>query len=140
MRMRTKVSIVTVVGAGALLLCALAIIFTLRTQTAYAQDPASVAISLGEFTLPQGGSTYLVGTFRNLPNDPKILGNFHPNLNYRFDLQRNSEGTWIEANDCESDHFNRNIGISVYWREKLDVPVGAGNGFAIGFGLSSGLL
>ena len=36
MRMRTKLPIVTMVGAGALLLYALAVIFTLRGQTAYA--------------------------------------------------------------------------------------------------------
>ena len=36
MRMRTKLSIVTVVGAGALLLCALAVIIAFRAQTAYA--------------------------------------------------------------------------------------------------------
>ena len=70
MRMQTKLSIVTVVGAGAFLLCALAVIFTLRAQTAYAQDPPHVSISIGEATLPQGGSTYLVGTFRNMPKDP----------------------------------------------------------------------
>ena len=36
MRMRTKVSIVTVVGAGALLLCALAAIIAFRAQVANA--------------------------------------------------------------------------------------------------------
>ena len=70
MRMQTKLSIVTLVGAGAFLLCALAVIFTLRAQTAYAQDAPHVSISIGEATLPQGGSTYLVGTFRNMPKDP----------------------------------------------------------------------
>ena len=60
MRMQTKLSIVTVVGAGAFLLCALAVIFTLRAQTAYAQDAPYVSVSLGEDTLPQGGTSYLV--------------------------------------------------------------------------------
>ena len=38
MRMRTKVPVVTLVGVGALLLAALAVIFAPRAQTAYAQD------------------------------------------------------------------------------------------------------
>ena len=70
MRMQTKLSIVTVVGAGALLLCALAVIFTLRAQTAYAQDTPSASISLGEFSVRQGDGTMLAATLKNLPNDP----------------------------------------------------------------------
>ena len=132
MRMQTKLSIVTVVVAGALLLCALAVIFTLRAQTAYAEDPPHVSISIGEATLPQGGSTYLFGTFQNLPKDPNVEGKFHPDLRYRFDLDRHSEGTWSDANDCESDNFGNYKGIDTYWRDRLDIEVGAHNGLAIG--------
>ena len=39
MQMRTKLPIAFLVGAGALLLVALAVIFTFRAQTAFAQDP-----------------------------------------------------------------------------------------------------
>ena len=39
MRMRTRLSIVTLVGAGALLLIALAVISASRAQTAYASNP-----------------------------------------------------------------------------------------------------
>ena len=132
MRMQTKLSIVTVVGAGAFLLCALAVIFTLRAQTAYAQDPPHVSISIGEATLPQGGSTYLFGTFQNLPKNPNDDRKFHPELRYRFDLDRHSEGTWSDANDCESDNFGNYKGIDTYWRDRLDIEVGAHNGLAIG--------
>ena len=116
MRMQTKLSIVTLVGAGAFLLCALAVIFTLRAQTAYAQDPPHVSISIGEATLPQGGSTYLVGTFRNMPKDPNDgTLKFTPDLKYRMDLERNTGGTWSEANDCESDQFGIYKGIATWW-------------------------
>ena len=132
MHRRKEFLIGSLIGLCIMLLALLAAVVAPRSRTVYAQDPPHVSISIGEATLPQGGSTYLVGTFRNLPQDPGNARSFHPNLKYRFDLERNSEGSWIEANDCESDHFNRNIGISGYWRERLDVPVGPGDGFAIG--------
>ena len=132
MHRRKEFLIGSLIGLCIMLLALLAAVVAPRSRTVYAQDPPHVSISIGEATLPQGGSTYLVGTFRNMPKDPTDPGKFHPNLKYRFDLERNSEGSWIEENDCESDHFNRNIGISVYWRERLDVPVGPGDGFAIG--------
>ena len=48
MRMRTKLSIVTLVGAGALLLIALAVISAPRAQVAHAQSP-SVEINLNSY-------------------------------------------------------------------------------------------
>ena len=42
MRMQTKLSIVTLVGAGALLLTVLAVVIAPRPQTAYAQSPSTV--------------------------------------------------------------------------------------------------
>ena len=41
MQMRTKLPIVFLVGAGTLLLVALAVIFTFRAQTAFAHDTDS---------------------------------------------------------------------------------------------------
>ena len=101
MRMRTKVSNVAVVGAGALLLMALAVIFTPRAQTAYAQNPTPtptprVSISIGEDSLRQGEGTYLVADLHNLPQDPIDDASFD-NLSYRFDLERNS-GDHLGAN------------------------------------------
>ena len=98
----------------------------------YAQDAPHVSISIGEATLPQGGSTYLFGTFQNLPKNPNDDGKFHPELRYRFDLDRHSEGTWSDANDCESDNFGNYKGIDTYWRDRLNIEVGAHNGLAIG--------
>ena len=122
MRMQTKLSIVTVVGAGALLLCALAVIFTLRAQTVYAQDPPNVSISIGEATLPQGGTSYLIVGFHNMPKDPQNNRAYHPDLWYRLDLERNTDGMWGDANgDCELGEFDRDINFHQWWREELTI-------------------
>ena len=50
MQMRTKLPIVFLVGAGALLLTALAVLIAPRTQTVYAQNPGpSVEIGLNHY-------------------------------------------------------------------------------------------
>ena len=66
MRMRTKVSIVTVVGAGVLLLAVVAVIFAFRTQVAYAQiDDSDVVINLNthEGRVPEGEALLAQYTF-----------------------------------------------------------------------------
>ena len=50
MRMRTKLPVIFLVGAGVLLIAALAVIIASRPQIAYAQDPQpSVRIDLNNF-------------------------------------------------------------------------------------------
>ena len=71
-----------------------------------------MSVSLGEGTLPQGGTTYLVVGFRNMPKDPQNSGAYHPDLRYRLDLERNTDGTWGDANDCELGEFDRDINFS----------------------------
>ena len=93
MHRRKEFLIGSLIGLCIMLLALLAAVVAPRSRTVYAQDPPHVSISIGEATLPQGGSTYLVGTFQNLPKDPNDLGKFHPKLKYRFDLERNSEGS-----------------------------------------------
>ena len=66
MRMQTKLPIVALVGAGALLLAALAVFFTLRSQTAFAQDSPSVEIDLNSHNgVTQQGQSVAQYTFRN---------------------------------------------------------------------------
>ena len=67
MRMRTKLPIVALVGAGALLLAALAVFFTLRAQTVYAQDPEpSVEIDLNSYKgITKQGQSVAQYTFKN---------------------------------------------------------------------------
>ena len=112
MQMRTKLAIVTVIGAGALLIMTLAVMFTLRFQTAYAQDSSgpSASISFGEDSIRQGAGTYLVVVLQHLPKDdidPFKL----PALTDRFDLERKSDGEWSPADSCKSGVLGRNINL-----------------------------
>ena len=70
MKMRTKLPIVSLVGAGALLLTVLAGVIAPRPQTAYAQqnnDPPTVDIQLSTVgTMDQGGQLFARYTFSNL--------------------------------------------------------------------------
>ena len=69
MRMQTKLPIVTVVGAAALLLTVLAVVIASRAQTAYAQGAQpTVSISLNTYNgvVPQGESLYAQYKFSNL--------------------------------------------------------------------------
>ena len=71
MRMRTKLSIVTVVGAGALLLAVLASVVAPQAQIAYAQDPeptVKIRLSTGP-TITQGGQLFAQYKFSNLQSE-----------------------------------------------------------------------
>ena len=72
-RMRTKLTIVSLVGAGVLLLAALAAISAPRAHIAYAQSPsvsirfsASNPLSSGEGQMEQGGQLFARYTFGNI--------------------------------------------------------------------------
>ena len=66
MRMQTKLPIVALVGAGALLLVALAVILTLRSQTAFAQNGPTVEIDLNSHNgITKHGQSVAQYTFRN---------------------------------------------------------------------------
>ncbi len=71
MRMRTKLSIVTMVGAGALLLIALAVIIAPRPQIAYAQS-TSIDIQFSSFQMIQGDQFYAQYTFKKLGSDTRL--------------------------------------------------------------------
>ena len=82
MRMRTKLSIVTVVGAGALLLIALAVIIAPPPQIAFAQNPQpSVRIELnhyiGKATYGQNLANYIFENFQTITCDKNVGGPHH---------------------------------------------------------------
>ena len=135
MRMRTKLPIVTLVGAGALLLTTLAAIFTLRSQTAYAQDTPYASISMGEDTLPQGGSTYLVAVLTNMPRDPN--DNDKVALTYQFDLERHNGGEWIadeswdDVNSCGPSGLGVEHSLDKYYLSRLNIEPYGRAGFTI---------
>ena len=122
MRMRTKVPVVTLVGVGALLLAALAVIFAPRAQTVYAQE-LSLSVSMGEVSLPQGGSTYLAATVFNLPRDANNQASL-PELTYGRDLFRVlSDESTENANGCANGMGGNTPVNSVYANPKI---VGSG--------------
>ena len=57
MRMRTKLPIVFLVGAGALLLAALAVVVAPRAQTVYAQNPGP-SVEIGPEPLQRARDTW----------------------------------------------------------------------------------
>ena len=125
MHRRRELLIGVLIGLSFMLLASLAAAIAPRSRMAYAQSNPWISISTGENTLPQGGATYLFGELHNMPQDPNDDGKFHPDLRYRFDLERNNEGTWTEANECEessivgSDNY-----IGTWYRSPLDVGTG----------------
>ena len=86
---------------------------------------------MGESTLPQGGATYVVGQFSNMPQDPNDDTKFHPDLEFRLDMQRSSEGTWIEENGCDPSLFGRNYTFDTWWRSEITVWSGSLNNFVV---------
>ena len=130
MHRRKEFLIGSLIGLCIMLLALLAAVVAPRSRTVYAEDLAHVSISIGEATLPQGGTTYLVVGFRNMPKDPQDSGEYHPDLRYRLDLERNTDGTWGDANDCELGEFGRDINFHQWWREEL--TIGSTSNFHIG--------
>ena len=124
-------------GQGTLLCIAIGLAFVLAASlisllapsqgTAYAQTTPSASVSIGEDTLPQGGATYLAVGLRNMPQDPNDDGEFHPDLVFRLDLHRNSDGSWVEENDCDSTLFGKNYHIDTWWRDDITFFRGTDN-------------
>lgn len=126
MRMQTKLPIVTLIGAGALLLVALAVIFTLP-RAALAQDAQRVSVSVGDHSLHQGEKTYIVAQFYNLPRDSGDTG--FADLSYRFHVERNSEGDWTKADSCGMSLVGADNDIDTWYRSPLQV--GGADNFSI---------
>ena len=130
MRQRTEMLIVAL-GFSLVLLAALVAALSPRAQSAFAQSDPRISISMGERTLPQGGATYLVGQFYNMPQDPNDETEFHSDLIFRLDMQRSSEGTWIEENECDPSLFGRNYTFNTWWRSDITVWAGSLNNFVV---------
>ena len=130
MRQRTEMLIVAL-GFSLVLLAALVAALSPRAQSAFAQSDPRISISMGERTLPQGGATYLVGQFYNMPQDPNDETEFHSDLIFRLDMQRSSEGTWIEENECDPSLFGRNYTFNTWWRSDITVWAGGSNNFVV---------
>ena len=132
MHRRRELQIGVLIGLSFILLASLAAAIAPRSRTAHAQSDPRISISTGENTLPQGGATYLVVHLYNMPQDPDDDGEFHPDLRYRVDLERNNEGTWTEANECEeSTFFGSDNYIGTWYRSPLEIGSGSFDSFVI---------
>ena len=113
MQMRTKLPIVFLVGAGALLLAALAVVVAPRAQTAFAQTPY-IEVSLLDYHVPPGDYLHGGALFRNMPcvqgtqddNNPNVCNyqdTFPSGINYKYELFRVLDGGGTEAagNNCQ---------------------------------------
>lgn len=127
MRQRQGTLLCIAIGLAFVLAASLISLLAPGRSTAYAQTTPYVGLSIGENTLPQGGATWLVLTLRNMPQDPNDDGKFHPNLVLRVDLHRNSDGSWVEENDCDSKLFGRNYKLDTWWRDDISVWGGTDN-------------
>ncbi len=106
----------SLIGLCVMLLALLAVVVTPRPRAALAQDGPRVAISIGEHTLTQGDVTYVVAGFYNMPQDPNDDTEFG-NISFRYDFERNSNGSWTDANNCLEDLVGGDKFITnAYWR------------------------
>ncbi|MCY4118884.1 MAG: putative Ig domain-containing protein [Caldilineaceae bacterium] len=127
MRQRQGTLLCIAIGLAFVLAASLISLLAPSQGTAYAQTTPSASVSIGEDTLPQGGATYLAVGLRNMPQDPNDDGEFHPDLVFRLDLHRNSDGSWVEENDCDSTLFGKNYHIDTWWRDDITFFRGTDN-------------
>ena len=116
MQRRKEFLIGSLIGLCVMLLALLAAVVTPRPRAALAQDSPRVVISIGERTLTQGDVTYVHAGFYNMPQDPNDDTEFG-NISFRYDFERNSDGSWTNANNCVEDLVGRDLFITnAYWR------------------------
>ncbi len=147
MRMRTKLSIVAVVAAGALLLILLAVIIAPGPQTAYAQSPTvsiafSSTLASGEGRMEQGGQLFVKLRFNDigtLPCDADLsyidFGEYGPcfyrievylsggDTNNEVDRVRSCENSGNDRSFSRGDSNSKEIGFS-HNRVPPNCPVG----------------
>ena len=127
MQQRQGTLLCIAIGLALVLAASLISLLAPSQGTAFAQTAPYVSLSIGENTLPQGGATYLVLGLNNMPQDPSDDGAFHPDLVFRVDLHRNSDGSWVEENDCDPDLFGKNYHPNTWWKAEYQVWGGTDN-------------
>ena len=115
MQWRKEFLIGSLIGLCVMLLALLAVVVSPQPRTALAQsDAPRVAISVGDSTMNQGDVTYVHVAFHNLPRDPNDDGKFG-NVSFRYHFERNSEGTWTNANNCMEDLSKGDLYLPNTW-------------------------
>ena len=115
MQRRKEFLIGSLIGLCVMLLALLAAVVAPRPRAALAQDAPRVVISIGESTLTQGDVTYAHASFHNMPQDPNDDAAFG-NISFRYHFDRNSNGSWTDADNCLEDLVGEDLFITTWWR------------------------
>ena len=116
---RKEFLIGSLIGLCVMLLALLVVIVSPRPRTAQAQsDSPRVAISVGDSTMNQGDVTWVHASFHNMPQDPNDDKAFGVYFRYYFD--RNSDGTWTNADGCAENLVGGDLYITTWYRSPWD--------------------
>ena len=115
---RKEFLIGSLIGLSVMLLALLAVVVSPQPRAAQAQEDPRVAISVGDNTMNQGDVTWVHVSFHNMPQDPNDDEAFGVYFRYYFD--RNSDGTWTNADDCAEDLVGGNLYITTWYRSPWD--------------------
>ena len=110
---RKEFLIGSLIGLCVMLLALLAVVVSPGPRAAHAQDDPRVAISIGENELNQGDKTYVHVSFHNMPQDPNDATKYGVYFRYYFD--RNTDGTWENADGCAEDLVGGNKYITAQY-------------------------
>ncbi len=112
---RKEFLIGSLIGMCVMLLALLAVVVSPQPRAAQAQsDSPRVAISVGNSSLNQGDKTWVHVSFHNMPQDPDDDEAFGVYFRYYFD--RNSDGTWTNADGCAEDLVGGDKYITTWYR------------------------
>ena len=112
---RKEFLIGSLIGLCVMLLALLAVVVSPVPRAALAQsDDPRVAISVGDSTMNQGDQTWVHVSFHNMPQDPDDDEKFGVYFRYYFD--RNSDGTWTNADGCTEDLVGGDKYITTWYR------------------------
>ena len=115
---RKEFLIGSLIGLCVMLLALLAVVVSPQPRAAQAQSDPYVAISVGDNTMNQGDKTWVHVSFHNMPQDPDDDEKFGVYFRYYFD--RNSDGTWTNADGCAEDLVGGNKYITTWYRPEWD--------------------
>ncbi|MCY3900775.1 MAG: putative Ig domain-containing protein [Caldilineaceae bacterium] len=118
MQWRKEFLIGSLIGLCVMLLALLAVVVSPQPRAAQAQSDPYVAISVGDNTMNQGDKTWVHVSFHNMPQDPDDDEKFGVYFRYYFD--RNSDGTWTNADGCAEDLVGGNKYITTWYRPEWD--------------------
>ena len=118
MQWRKEFLIGSLIGLCVMLLALLAVVVSPQPRAAQAQSDPYVAISVGDNTMNQGDKTWVHVSFHNMPQDPDDEEKFGVYFRYYFD--RNSDGTWTNADGCTTDLVGGDLYITTWYRSPWD--------------------